>query len=64
MPRYEGNPDLVKYQFKPSGEESNNSRVSFWTTKSMKLQLDKLENRSEFIRQVLAKALGALDELP
>lgn len=64
MPRYEGNPGLVKYQFKPSGEESNNNRISFWTTKAMKDKLDKLENRSEFIRQVLAKALEAFDELP
>ena len=61
MPRYEGNPDLVKYQFKPSGLESNNIRISFWTTKSMRDKLDKLENRSEFMRQALAKAL---DELP
>lgn len=61
MPRYEGNPGLVKYQFKPSGEESNNVRISFWTTKSMKDKLDTLSNRSEFIRQALAKVL---DELP
>lgn len=59
MPK--GNPDLVKYQFKPSGTESNNNRISFWTTKTMKDKLDTLSNRSEFIRQVLAKAL---DELP
>jgi hypothetical protein len=60
MARTGGNPDLKKHEFKASGEESNNARISFWTSKTMKDQLDSLENRSEFIRQALAKALEEL----
>ena len=61
MARIGGNPDLKNYQFEAAGEESNNARISFWTTKTMKDKLDKLENRSQFIREAIAKSLEELD---
>jgi hypothetical protein len=61
MPRPGGNPGLKKYAFTAAGEESNNCRLSFWVPQSMKDKLDALENRPEFVRAAIAKAL---EELP
>jgi hypothetical protein len=62
MPRPGGNPDLRQHEFKASGDESNNCRMSIWIPKSMKDKLDALEHKPEFVRRAIAKALRELEE--
>jgi len=62
MPRPGGNPDLKKFAFTAAGEESNNCRLSFWVPQSMKDKLDARENRPDFVRRAIAKALMEMEE--
>lgn len=53
-----GNPDIVKYSFKPSGEEGLSIRLQIKITKSMAIALEALGDRkSDFVRQAISEAL-------
>jgi hypothetical protein len=55
-----GNPDIVKYSFKPSGEEGLSIRLQIKITKSMATALEALGDRkSDFVRQAITDALAS-----
>jgi hypothetical protein len=62
MPRYEGNPDLAKFQFKPmdpSDPWSKNLQVK--VGESLFNRVKAREDWQNWVRQVLQKALDAED---
>ena len=62
MSRTGGNPDLVKYQFKPKGTAPLEKKISVNLTAEMHQKVMSLGG-SEFIRLAIAKALEEREEL-
>jgi hypothetical protein len=61
MVRREGNPDLVKFQFKAKDDEPNNVKLALWIKPSMMDKLKQLPNKNEFVREAIAKALEEIE---
>lgn len=61
-PKGSGNPDLVKYQFKPEEEKSKTAQVFVRVTQEIKdkLMLMSSKDRANFLRAAIAAALEKL----